>query len=322
MPSDLSPSESGAAELDPRITLAVLRQLVELEGEGSLGAVARRLGVSQPTVSANLGKLEGTIAVPLLLRGTQGSTLTDEGKVIAAAARSVIDATRELARTIEQLPRLSSTPLRIAASLTIAEQLVPRWLADRRISGHIEPGQATLSVGNSDEVMTWVVNGDVDIGFVEGHRVRDGLAHVPVGGDELVIVVGQSHRWFKEHPPIGPAELVNAGLVLRERGSGTREVLEDALARAGASLPHHIPSFGSTSAILTAVRHGGAAAVVSRLTVEDEIADGRLAVVQVAGLKLTRNLSAVWLENRPQRADAAKLISNVAKLWGASRRTT
>ncbi len=253
-----------------------------------------------------------------MLRGTRGTRLTQVGKLIASASRPVVDAARELARTIDGLPRVETTPLRIAASLTIAEQLVPLWLADRRISNLVEPGQAVLSVGNSDEVMEWVTDESADIGFVEGNRIRSGLAHQPIGRDELVVVVGPSHRWYKRPSPILPTDLVRGGLVLRERGSGTLEVIEDALAREHLTLPRNLPSFGSTSAILTAVRHGGAAAVVSRLTVENDVAEGKLAAIEVAGLNLTRTLSAVWVDNRSQRTDAAAMISNVAKIWGGS----
>lgn len=313
MPSLLNASEN--AELDSRITLAVLRQLVALETHRSLGAVARELGISQPTVSANLARLESILGFPLLLRSTTGTRLTQEGVAIAATARSVLTASSMLAKTIADVPRAVSAPLRIAASLTIAEQLVPRWLADRQISGLIAPGRATLSVGNSEEVMEWIVRENADIGFVEGNTLRSELVHLPVGYDELVAVVGPAHRWFTERRPITPAELVRGGLVLRERGSGTLEVLEHALARAGVELPPDLPSFGSTSAILTAARHGVAVAIVSRLTVETELAGGKLVALSVKDLDLSRRLSAVWVQERPQRADAAGLISNIIGRW-------
>lgn len=316
MPTFLGASADAA--LNPLITLAVLRQLVALETQGSLGAVARELDISQPTVSANLARLESIVGFPLLLRSTTGTRLTQEGAAIASAARSVLAASRGLAQTIAGLPRAAATPLRIAASLTIAEQLVPRWLADRQISGLIAPGRATLSVGNSEEVMDWISRDQADVGFVEGNTIRPGLDHLPVGHDELVSVVGPAHRWFAERQSILPAELVQGGLVLRERGSGTLEVLENALAHAGVDLPADLPSFGSTSAILTAARHGGAVAVVSRLTVETELREGKLVSLSVPGVDLSRRLSAVWLQGKPQRAEAAGLISNVISRWKAT----
>ncbi|WP_188711183.1 LysR family transcriptional regulator [Microbacterium faecale] len=303
--------------MDPRITLAGLRQLVALDKHGSLSAVARHLGVSQPTVSSNLARLEEVMGIPLLLRGTTGSTLTCEGAVAVSAARAVIAAADDLARTIEELPQLTTTPLRIAASLTIAEQLVPRWLADSRISNHIDPGQATLKVGNSDAVMSWVEGDDADIGFVEGNRFREGVTHTPIGSDELVAVVGPAHPWFSQRPRIAAADLARSGLVLREPGSGTREVIQDAFAQAGVALPRHHPSFGSTAAILTAVRHGDAVAVASWLAVEDEVGSGALVVLDVADVTFVRNLSAVWRAGALQRADAVELVTNVAKVWGA-----
>lgn len=299
--------------LDSRITLAVLRQLVELQKLGSVGAVARELGLSQPTVSANLSRFEAAIGYPILLRTTTGTRLTGEGATIVSAARPVLAAADELARAIAGLSESASAPVRIAASLTVAEQLVPRWLADSRMAGHLTPGNATLVVGNSDEVMEWIKHDQADIGFIEGNTIRDGLVQLPIANDVLVAVVGPGHRWFSETGPISPQDLVKAGLVIREPGSGTREVLENALARVGLALPAHPASFGSTSAILTAVRHGGAVAVVSRLAVDDELGGGRLRALTVPDLDLTRRLSAVWLDSRPPHGDAATLTQNIAK---------
>lgn len=309
MPSD--DAADAALELDPRVTLAVLRQLVELGSHGSLGAVARHLHLSQPTVSANLAKLEATVGFPLLSRGSGGSALTAEGRIIAAAAEEVLASSRELARTIRDLPHRRAERLRIAASLTIAEQLVPRWLADPRISRWVEPGQVALSVGNSEEVMAWTLDGAADIGFVEGNRFREGLSRTPVGRDELVAVVGPRHPWFRKRPVVQPAELVRAGLVLREHGSGTLEVIDDALRAAGVALPPDLPSFGSTSAILTAVRHGGALAIVSRLAVERDLDAGGLVAVEVEGVPFARSLNAVWSSAVAQRADATGLIAGI-----------
>lgn len=306
------------AVLDPRITLAGLRQLAALGDHASLSAVARHLGVSQPTVSSNLARLEDVMGFPLLLRGTRGSTLTNEGAVAVAAARAVIAAADEFARTVEGLPELTLAPLRVAASLTIAEQLVPRWLADSRIAGHIAPGQATLKVGNSDAVMRLVENDDADIGFVEGNRFREGVAHTSIGSDELVVVVGPAHPWFVPRPRIAATDLVRSALVLRERGSGTLEVIQDALAQVGVSLPRHSPSFGSTAAILTAVRHGDAVAVVSRLAVQHDVDAGGLVIIDVADVAFVRNLSAVWRAGALQRADAVELVTNVANARGAA----
>lgn len=299
--------------LDPRITISVMRQLVTLEKLGSVGAVARQLGLSQPTVSSNLSRFESVLGYPILVRTTTGTLLTGEGIAIASAARLVVDAAGHLAHTISERPGDAATPVRIAASLTIAEQLVPRWLADPHVAGHLAPGNATLVVGNSDEVMGWVQCDEVDIGFVEGNTVRPGLVRLPIAEDELVVIVGPSHRWFTRIDPISPHELVRGGLVIREDGSGTREVLENALTRAGVTLPTTLPTFGSTTAIVTAVRHGGAIAVVSRLVIDNELEEGKLHTLPIPSLVLTRRLNAVWHDITPPRADAAAFLRNVAK---------
>lgn len=302
--------------LDPRVTLAGLRQLVQIERLGSVGAVARELKLSQPTVSSNLSRLESALGLPLLLRTRTGTRLTAVGVAIAAGAEAVVKAADDLARVIAELPLERTAPIRIAASMTIAEQLVPLWLANVRIVGDLVPVGTTLLVGNSDEVMDWVRDGSADVGFVEGITIQPGLVHRPIAKDELVAVVGPRHPWFSRTQPISPSALVRSGLVIREHGSGTREVLVNALASAGVELPPKLTSFGSTSAILTAVRYGGAVAVVSRLTVASEIEGGKLHALNLLGLSLTRRLSAIWSDATPPRADAATLVHNIAKFSG------
>jgi len=294
---------------DARITLAVLRQLVEFEDHGSFGAVARHLGLSQPTVSSNMARLEQELGLPLFARSFRGTRLTLDGERVAAAARRVLDAADEFVLEVGRRGPDEPEPLRLAASLTIAEQLVPRWLA--RPGG--TSSRASVSVGNSDEVMEWVLSDKVHLGFVEGNSVRRGLMWAEVGRDELVAVVGVGHPWARAGQEIVPTELVAGGLVVREHGSGTREVLFDALLRAGVAPPPELVSYGSTAAILTAVRHTGAVGVVSRLAADAALREGTLVRVAVAGLEMGRALRAVWNPATPQRRDAAELVGALSR---------
>ena len=192
--SDVPPeyaTEATFVPLDTRVTLAVMRQLVAVQRLGSVGAAARALGVSQPTVSANISRIESVLGFSLVLRSATGTKLTQEGAAIAFAAGAVIAAADEVGRVIAGMSSMPAEPLRIAASLTIAEHLVPRWLANPKISSHLSPDSAAVAVGNSDEVMDWIQKGLADVGFVEGRTIRAGIAHASVARDELVVVVGK-----------------------------------------------------------------------------------------------------------------------------------
>jgi DNA-binding transcriptional LysR family regulator len=130
---------------------------------------------------------------------------------------------------------------------------------------------------------------------------------VIVRGDRLILVVHPRHPWARRRQPVGGAELAAADLIVREAGSGTREVLEDAL-RSWGGLRSRL-ELGSISAILAAVRRGEGPTVVSALAAADDLAAGQLVAVQTEGVDLTRSLRAVWLAGWPLTPLARRLLA-------------
>ncbi|CAM3690093.1 LysR family transcriptional regulator [Isoptericola cucumis] len=294
-----------------RPPLAALELLVALDQHGSISAAARAAGVSQPTASAGLHRLERRLGLELLVRGPRGSEPTAVGRRVAEAARDVLAAVDRFESAAGALREEPVEGLRVAASLTIAEYLAPRWLAAfaraERESGGAAP-DVELVVRNSREVMELVLDGTVELGFVESPTVRPGLRARTVARDELVVVVAPGHPWARRRS-VGPAELVTGGLVLREAGSGTRDVLEEALGQAGARLPDHVTALGSTVAVKTAVRHGDGVTVLSALSVADDVAAGHLVTVPIAQLDLSRRLRVVWRDGAVLPASARRLAA-------------
>ncbi|BDZ43077.1 LysR family transcriptional regulator [Paraoerskovia sediminicola] len=292
-----------------RTGLAALEILVAAGSHGSISAAARSLAISQPTASASLRRLERRLGVELLARSTRGATLTPDGRAAAAWAREVVDASDRFERSVSALQGAPTARIRVAASLTIAEHLAPRWIT-ALAADPSAPQDVELVVRNSAGVMDLVLAEDVALGFVESSRVRPGLRSRKIADDELVVVVAAGHPWARRRQVTVP-QLLAGGLVVRERGSGTREILERALEAAGEKLPGHLPYLGSTAALVTAVRHSGAVAVVSGLAVADAVAAGALVRVPVPGIDLQRSLRAVWKDGSSLPA-AVRRIAAVA----------
>lgn len=284
--------------------MRALETLLAVAELGSIGAAARRLRVSQPAATARVRALERTTRLGLIERTPRGSRLTPAGATVADWAREVISASDRLETGIEALRAERNSELRLSASMTVAEYLLPRWLAElaRRAP---ETGVA-LRVRNSRDVAQDVFNGVADLGFVEGMHVPGGVRRRVVERDELVVVVGPRHRWVRRQQPVPAVELAGAGLVLREPGSGTRETLERVLDRAGVSVaPRSV--LGSTAAIKAAVEAGDGVAVLSGLTVAAEVDTGRLVAVPTE-LDLRRTLRAIWPVGGRLSEPAAELL--------------
>ncbi|TDD86572.1 LysR family transcriptional regulator [Actinomadura rubrisoli] len=286
--------------------LGALELLLAVVRLGSLGRAAAELGVTQPAASARIRSMERQIGVALLERSPRGSRPTEAGALVAEWARQVVRAAEALDAGLDALRERRDGRLRVAASLTVAEYLMPGWLVALK-GAH--PGIAvTLGTANSTVVAEQVRGGEADLGFVEGPRTPPGLNGTVVATDRLVVVVGARHAWARRRSAVTAAELAATPLVLREKGSGTLEVLDRALAAHGGTAPPLL-QLASTTALKAAAESGAGPVVVSELAVADELASGRLVAVPVPGLDLGRPLRAVWPAGQRPTGPARDLLS-------------
>ncbi len=289
--------------------LAVLDLLVSVADTGSLGATARRHGMSQPAASMRISALERRLRIQLLDRGPTGSTLTDSGRTVVAAARMVLEAARSFNDTVAALHSTDAPRLRIAASKTIADHRIPQWLAALR---GIRPDIAvSLEVDNTTHVEAMVRAGDADLGFVEGPHPPPDLGGRALGADELLLVVGSTHPWADRAEPVSLRELVATPLLWREPGSGTRDTVWEILSGYGPPAPP-AAELGSAVAIVAAARTGMAPAVLSSLVAAPELATGALRRVALAdAVVLDRQFRVIWRRATPP-AGAADLLVQCA----------
>jgi molybdate transport repressor ModE-like protein len=276
--------------------LAGIELLLDTIRTGSISAAARAHSLSQPSATERLRQLERRLGVTLLRRGPGGTAPTPEGEAVAEWARNVLSAVDAMAAGVAAIrERSSSTALRVMASLTVAEYVLPSWLhAQRRGGGR----SIDLAVGNSVAVARAVLDRHSDVGFVETPRRFVGLRSTVVGGDRLVVVVAPTHPWARRRSSLTIDQLAATPLLLREPGSGTREAFEAALAAAGAVPVEPLAALASTTTLKAAAAAGDGPSVLSELAVANEVAAGSLLVVPVDGLDLRREFRALWLPDR------------------------
>ena len=282
--------------LSPRVPdLRALDLLLSVARLGSLGRAAAEHGITQPAAGSRIRHLENLVGQPLIERSALGSRLTTEGTLVADWAREVVGAANSLDAGLDALRTRSEGRIRLGASLTISEYLAPHWLIALRAR---RPDAAlSLRAVNSSEVARLVLEGEVDLGFLEGPELPDGLEARTIARDELVLVVGPDSPWARRRRPMTIAELLDTRLVARESGSGTRHALESALAEHG-PVAEPVVELSSMTAIKAAVEDGVGPAVLSSLAVAGEVALGRLRCVPVEGLSVRRELRAVWPAGR------------------------
>ncbi len=255
---------------------------------GSVQGAADALGLTQSAVTKRLQGLEARVAVRLLERGRFGVRPTAAGKVLYPDAKRAVRALATAHDTLAAHRDATGAVLRLSASHTIGEVLLPDCLAAfRRSAADI---RAQLEVTNSPAVLRAVRAGDADIGFVEGADPLDGLEALTIARDALMVVVAADHPWARR--PTVPADaLLAETYIARESGSGTRAVAAAALAAVGVELQPDL-ELASSQSVKRALR-GGGFAVMSRLAVDAEERAGELRTLSIDGIDLRRRLLAV-----------------------------
>ncbi|WP_431032491.1 LysR family transcriptional regulator [Streptomyces sp. P6-2-1] len=286
--------------------LGLLEVLLAVDRLGSLGRAAKELGITQPAASGRLRSLERQLGVGLVARSPRGSRLTATGLLVAGWARRVTEAAEAFDAGARALRGRRDSRLRVAASMTIGEYLLPGWLVALRT---VRPDTAvSLRAGSTRTVVDGLLDGEADLGFVEGLGVPAGMDGAVIARDRLLVLVRPGHPWTALGDGIDPALLATTPLILREEGSGTREVLDAALAPYGGPV-RPLLELSSTTALKSAALSGVGPAVLSELVVGDEVGAGTLVPVPVRGLGLGRVLRAVWRRGERPSGAARDLLS-------------
>lgn len=265
--------------------------------------------MTQQAVSQRIRSLEKSMGLTLIVRSSRGSTTTPVGNLIIEWAAALLSASDMFTAAVNALQHERKREFRVAASLTIAEHLVPRWLTRWHASS--ERPIVQLTAANSSAVIDLVRRGDVDLGFIETPDIPTGLNSAPVAHDQLLVVTAPTHPWTKKHT-VTPEQLAATPLLAREEGSGTRRTLERALAAAEFhSIAPPAAVIPSALGIRTTAAAGYAPAVLSALTVNDDIQAGRLVRIHVDGLDLKRPLTAIW--NSDPTADTTRFLHTITE---------
>ncbi|MFC5723196.1 LysR family transcriptional regulator [Streptomyces gamaensis] len=285
--------------------LAALELLLAVARLGSLGRAAKETGITQPAASSRIRSMERMLGVALVERSPRGSRLTDAGVLVTDWARRIVEAAAAFDAGAQALRTRRDSRLRVAASMTIAEYLLPGWLVALRAR---RPDTAvSLFAGNSAAVAERLLSSAADLGFVEGLDIPPGLDGAVVGHDRLAVVTAPSHPWARRRAPLAARELAATPLILRERGSGTRQVLDAALSAYGGAAPPLL-ELASTTAAKAAAVSGAGPSVLSELAIGEEVAARRLVEIPVAGIQLRRALRAVWPVGQRPAGPARELL--------------
>jgi DNA-binding transcriptional LysR family regulator len=285
------------------INLHYLRLFTAVVDHGGFTKAADALHLSQPAISKSLTELERQLEVGLIDRGAKSVILTDAGKALYARARELFGIERAAELELRELNGLERGVLRIGASTTIANYILPPILGRFHAQHPRIRIQATSA--NTRAVLKLLLEFRVDVALVEGPVSHSRVEVRPWRRDELVVIAPSSHPLLaRSH--VDPAMLAAETFLVREPGSGTRVVSRASLAAHGVRLRNTM-RVGGTEAIKQGVAAGLGLAIVSRAAATDQLALGRLAILSVRGLEMGRTLTQIRLRGRASTPAAREL---------------
>jgi len=278
----------------------------------SFTRAAELSGLTRPAVSQQMKQLEQHLGVTLFDRSGRQIALTPAGERLLPLADEVLRAADRMEAEMAAFRAGQQSVITVAASTLPGEQLLPRALPAFR---EAMPGvEVHVRVSNTEMVLNWIREGQVDLGLV-GQRVEEpGLVCRQVGEDEILLALPPGGLGaVSTEAPLPLALLPTVPLIMREPGSATRATVLEALRRRGLDLGdlRVVAEVGSPEAVKGAVQAGTGCAFVSAAALKG----GDLPAVRVEGLDLRRPICACWASHREPTPAQEKLLQSIAGLY-------
>jgi LysR family transcriptional regulator, transcriptional activator of the cysJI operon len=267
-----------------------LQVFVTVAEKENFSRAAEELHMTQPAVSQYIQSFERTMGTKLLERSNKFVRLNKAGEIVYHHAKEILGLYTKMHYLIDDLTNKTSGPLLIGASYTFGEYVLPHIIAKMHVKYPlINP---TITIGNTKEVAELVLGYQLDVGIVEGEFKDKNLVIEPFAEDSMYLVASPKHRLAQKNRVIDLAELDEETWIVRENGSGTREVTEK-MFRLCEITPKKTLEFGSTQLIKESIESGLGISLLSYWTIRKECSMGTLNVINIKQLPIKRKFSVV-----------------------------
>jgi DNA-binding transcriptional LysR family regulator len=289
-----------------------LRAFVSIVEKGTFSAAARAVGVSQPAVSLQIQALEEYLGVDLLDRRTKKVQLTEAGKLFYPTALQIVSKIDDAQHQLEELGESVKGRLAVGGSTIPGEYVLPKVLG--RFKSEYPDVIVALRIADTGEIAEQIIAGNLQVGLIGAKPAAGQLSARPFLHDELVFIIPAAHE-LSQKRSVTLTDLGQADFIIRERGSGTRQTIEDYLGKQGLSFDdlNVIMELGSTEAVVNAVSAGLGVSIVSKWAAERSLRLGEIATAKLPGPAIVRDLYLVASKHTPTRSTQA-FLSFIEKL--------
>lgn len=281
---------------------------------------AKALHLSQPTVSLQIQQLESFLDVKLFERTTKNIRLTDSGQLLFQFAGKILQLVNQTKKELALLSDSIHGSLNIGASMTVGEYILPYMIG--KYQKEYPKVNLSMNIYNSTQIIQQLRGEQIDLGFIESTISHPDLVHLPFLEDELILISSNKDGdpLLADRNSITPEELFSLPLILREQGSGTRQVLEENLIKHNLDPGklNIILELGSTESIKATVESGMGLSIISKSAIQKELRLGTLRTIRIQGISLLRSFYAVFDKNRLFSVPADAFLEFLMKQYQVS----
>ncbi|MFV8376505.1 LysR family transcriptional regulator [Flavobacterium sp. LB1P71] len=263
----------------------------------SFTKAATELFITQPAISKHIQELEEQYKIKLFERNGSKISLTNAGEVLLKHTKNIFEVYREIDFDMSALINQQKGLLRLGASTTISQYIIPPLLA--RFHQKLQDIKVNLLNGNTEQIEKALLNKEIEIGIVEGQSKNQSIKYTEFLKDELVLVCNNSNP-LKNKEQVSLEDLKDLRFVTREQGSGTLEVIDHALKPFGINLSHLKieMQLGSPESIKSYLMNSDCVAFISIHAIEKELKNNELVILDIDNFVIERFFYIITLQGK------------------------
>lgn len=271
----------------------------------SMSQAARELYMTQPAISQTISELEAKLNVKLFDRIKKRLNLTYPGKVLLRYSKRILNLIEETEHTIEDIANMNQGQLRIGASMTIGTYLLPEILS--KFNQESKEIDLPFIIDNTSVIEKMILNNEIDFALVEGPIHSNDINVEPFFNDELYLIISTKHKWNNQET-IKPCEIKKENFIMREEGSGTREVIENTMAKFDLTYQTtHI--LNNIEAIKKAIEANVGISILPEIAVKEEVNNGKVSKINIEGVDFKRKFRIIYHKDKYHSQLFKKFIS-------------
>ncbi|MCR1934906.1 selenium metabolism-associated LysR family transcriptional regulator [Clostridium tepidum] len=271
-----------------------LRIFYEVAEKLNMTEVAEKLYISQPAVSQTILELENELGVKLFDRINRRLYLTNEGEIFLNYVRRILNMYDDSIRSLKDINNLKTGKLKIGASTTIGIYILPDIIG--KFSKEYKGIDISIAIENTKLISNMILDNSIDLAFVEGPVYNEEIIKENFCDDELVFITSSEHQWSNKDY-ISIDEIQKEKIIMREMGSGTREVFESYMT--SNNVNYNIAfELGNTEAIKKAVEAGLGISCISKRCIKNELNNNKLSQTKLKEFQIKRNFILIYHKDK------------------------